>query len=186
MAFMRQGWSWHASSHTIIFRLFSSAAVWLPRLMSSPFSSPPLTTHNLHLLQHTVLIFFPQRRASFKKARITRSCFFYLGYIWPCSEQTWKSCQSNHHARLCFFVVVILQRSRAANWLKSSDSALLAKCFCVLLSTELSDRLGVRWKEGEKNKKRSFKTALRWLQNVIKAGRWLNSSASPLDVTLWP
>lgn len=180
MAFMRQGWSWHASSHTIIFRLFSSAAVWLPRLIAAAHNSQSSSSSTYSV------DFFSTRRASFKKARITRSCFFYLGYIWPCSEQTWKSCQSNHHARLCFFVVVILQRSRAANWLKSSDSALLAKCFCVLLSTELSDRLGVRWKEGEKNKKRSFKTALRWLQNVIKAGRWLNSSASPLDVTLWP
>lgn len=186
MAFMRQGWSWHASSHTIIFRLFSSAAVWLPRLMSSPFSRRRRSQLTIFIFFNIQCWFFSTRRASFKKARITRSCFFYLGYIWPCSEQTWKRCQSNHHARLCFFVVVILQRSRAANWLKSSDSALLAKCFCVLLSTELSDRLGVRWKEGEKNKKRSFKTALRWLQNVIKAGRWLNSSASPLDVTLWP
>ncbi len=75
---------------------------------------------------------------------------------------------------LCFFVVVILQRSHAA-----TDLNLVIRCFwqnaSVLLSTELSDCLRVRWKEGEK-KEKSLRTAFGWLQNVIKARRWLNTS----------
>lgn len=105
------------------------------------------TIKSFTLITHFILPKYTLNRIQECPLRNSIPATFYFRYIWPCSELTWKAV-SQTVAPSLFLCGCHSPEESSSPCLKCSNSVLLAKCFSVLPSTELTYCLRVRWNEG--------------------------------------